>query len=107
MSQHNHDGRRTPAASGPGPILGTCEADLATRTEAEDETLDLPEGMRGFTPGQVLGERYQIVEMPGRGGMGEVWHAFDLRLRVEVALKARLEAHTDLRLLRDDTSYTG
>ena len=31
----------------------------ATRTEGE--TLDMPEGMQTFTPGQVLGERYQIL----------------------------------------------
>ena len=60
----------------------------ATRTEGEGETLDMPEGMQPFIKGQVLGERYQVMEMLGRGGMGEVWHAFDLKLRVEVALKA-------------------
>jgi len=45
----------------------------------------------GFlAPGQVLGDRYQIRSQLGRGGMGEVWRAFDLKLRVEVALKAML-----------------
>ncbi len=54
------------------------DRDLPTGTEDEGKTLDMPEGMKGFAPGQVLGERYQVLEMLGRGGMGEVWHAFDL-----------------------------
>jgi serine/threonine protein kinase len=40
-----------------------------------------------FELGSVLGERYQIRSLLGCGGMGEVWQAFDLKLRVEVALK--------------------
>jgi WD40 repeat protein len=47
---------------------------------------------KGFlAPGQVLDDRYQIKTQLGRGGMGEVWRAFDLKLRVEVALKALRE----------------
>ena len=35
-----------------------------TRTEAEGATVDLPEGLGFFTTGQVLGDRYEILEMP-------------------------------------------
>jgi WD40 repeat protein len=52
-------------------------------------TAAMPEGF--LAPGQVLGDRYQIRSQLGRGGMGEVWRAFDLKLRVEVALKALRE----------------
>jgi WD40 repeat protein len=44
-----------------------------------------------LAPGEVLGDRYQIRSQLGQGGMGEVWRAFDLKLRVEVALKALRE----------------
>ena len=66
-------------------LLGSYD-DSFLEEDVSESALEVISG--GLLPGDVVRDRFRIVRMIGRGGMGEVYLARDLHLKREVALKA-------------------
>jgi serine/threonine protein kinase len=54
------------------------------------EEHEVPDSSTTFSPGAVVNARYRILSFVGRGGMGEVYEAFDQLMDRRIALKTVL-----------------
>jgi serine/threonine protein kinase len=69
--------------------MGT--APIERRKPSVTDVRDLPQSgprpLRGYEPGEIIGEKYRLIRPLGQGGMGMVWVAHNTVLDVHCAIK--------------------
>ncbi|HWY08156.1 MAG TPA: protein kinase family protein, partial [Candidatus Acidoferrales bacterium] len=78
---------RPPSAVGSAHATGRRTPSASTTSSSSE-----PIGGGRFAPGAIVAQRYRIVALLGKGGMGEVYRAEDLRLSQVLAIKFLPEA---------------
>lgn len=66
---------------------GGCGSPLSLDEKSPSFTKTLKTPVQEFTRGTTLLNRYEIIEVLGQGGMGQVYRAYDKKLNEEVAIK--------------------
>ncbi len=69
------------------PLARDQEATTMTAPKAKPPSAPASVEDGRFPPGTLLAGRYRIISLAGRGGMGEVYRATDIKLNHPVALK--------------------
>jgi serine/threonine-protein kinase len=72
------------APAGPAPLKPIPPPPPAPPPE---HSPDADAGPPPYGPGAIIGEKYRLIRIIGRGGMGAVWVAHNTALDVEVAIK--------------------